>query len=153
MQVRDEKMSSTKDDDGDVDIALKNIVNDKKNPLSKKDQEMLRRLYKEVSTDIRVAINNQNMDDLDFAFWLDILSIAMTVVENLAGDGKTKKHLVVEIVALVLEQELPVEDNEQKEKIVQSFRKIAPKAIDVIVFMSKKLNLEKLASKCFPCCF
>jgi len=132
--------------------ALDNIVKDKKNPLSKKDRELLENLYREVSADIRASIHNQSMDELDFSFWLDILSIAMTVVENLHGDGKKKRHLVVEIVALVLEEELPIDNNEQKEKIISSFRKLAPKAIDVIVFITKKLNIGKIVSKCFPCC-
>ena len=149
-------MEERKDNDDIItEKSLKRIIQDKKNPLSEKDTELLRRLYKEVSSDIKSTIHNQSIDDLDFAFWLDLLSITMTIVEkfNLHGEGKKKKHLVIEIVVLVLEQELPVEDDEQKQQIISSFRKIAPKAIDIIIFMSKKLNVEKLVAKCFPCCF
>lgn len=134
-----------------TDHAMRRIVESKSNPLSDEDRTSLRELYIQVRSDIKSAIASQDMDDLDFAFWLDVLSIGMTVAEHLGDEGTKKRYLVIEVVALVLEEELPVDEDDRKATIVESFRKFAPKAIDIIVFMSKQLNIKTFFEKCCPC--
>ena len=144
-------MASKKTEDTEMNNKeLDQIIKDPENVLSEEDEEYISELYKETSAAIREAVENQHGGSLDFDFWLDLLSIGMVIVEHMSIEGKKKSALVIEVVALVLEHELKMGDV-QKAQIIKMFKKHAPKAISVIVFLSKKLNLEVLAEKCCPC--
>ena len=89
---------------------IETIISDETNSLSVDDVALLSQLYNEVSADIRSAVKNKSGESLDFDFWIDILSIGMTCVEHLSASGSTKSDLVVQVVAIVLENELKVGD-------------------------------------------
>ena len=129
---------------------IETIISDETNSLSVDDVALLSQLYNEVSADIRSAVKNKSGESLDFDFWIDILSIGMTCVEHLSASGSTKSDLVVQVVAIVLENELKVGD-EQKKRIVAMFKSIAPGAIRVLCTLSKKINIEAITTKCCPC--
>ena len=145
-KVQDDDAAAGAIEDAELDA----IVKDEMNSLTDADKAQMKQVVSALRADIHGAV--QENDELDFAFWVQILSAGIMLVEHFVlGEGNKKKEFVIELVALVLQHELPGDD-ESKERTIKIFRKIAPSAINTIVFVSKQINVENLKRCCF-CCF
>ena len=71
--------------------AMDRVVKEKDNELTEDDKASMKKIVKGLRADIHAAITES--DELDFAFWIQVLSAGVVLVEELLlGDsGKRKK--------------------------------------------------------------
>jgi len=65
----------------------------------------------------------------------------METVENYKVYGENKKELVLEVMCLVIDHDLPISE-EVQQKVIKNIRKYGPQVIDVVASVS--VNARKL---------
>ena len=129
---------------------VNNLIKDEANGLSEEHAEIVKELYLKFREIIVETIKEQNInsiDDLGAPFWFDFLKTIMESVENYQILGKHKKEIVIELICLVIMHEVELGDD-IKSEIVKQIRNYAPSAIDLIVDVSRHIDINvKVDSK------
>lgn len=143
--MADEKINIHLDDidlDNDtLEDKTTKVIKDEKNPLTEEDRQFIKELYSSISQLIKHSMDGKSIDEIGFEFWLKLLAQIIILVEDYGVSGIKKKYLVIETVVVVIKREVKMK-KEDKEMIILTFRRIAPKIIDIVVAASKRINID-----------
>ena len=125
---------------------VNNLIKDEANGLSEEHADIVKELYLKFREIIVETIKEQNInsiDDLGAPFWFDFLKTIMESVENFKILGKHKKEIVIELICIIITNEVELDDG-IKNEMVKQIRNYAPSAIDLIVDVSKHIDLNNI---------
>ena len=127
-----------------VEELVGGLIADEKNGLCEEHLDIVKELYLKFREIIVTTIEEQNitsLTDLGAPFWFTFLKTIMESVENYQILGKHKKEIVIELICLVIMHEVELGDD-IKSEIVKQIRNYAPSAIDLIVDVSRHIDIN-----------
>tara|TARA_Y100001970_G_scaffold144845_1_gene177896 strand:- start:635 stop:1111 length:477 start_codon:yes stop_codon:yes gene_type:complete len=128
---------------GDI---VANLIGDDKNGLTEEHAEIVKELYMNFREIIVTTFEEEKINDVaDLAgpFWFKFLKTIMESVDNFKILGSQKKEIVIELICLVIMNEVDLADD-IKEEVVKQVRNCAPSAIDLIVDVSKHIDINNI---------
>ena len=125
-----------------VEDIVANLIGDEKNGLGEEHTEIVKELYMNFREIIVTTFEEQkisDVSDLGAPFGFNFLKL-MESVDNFKILGSHKKEIVIELICLVIMNEVELGDD-IKSEIVKQVRNCAPSAIDLIVDVSKHIDI------------
>ena len=108
--------------------------------LSMQDRQLIARMYDKFRGRIAPALSGQDYDNLDVFFWIDVIGDMMTLAKTFKVPGMEKKEIVLEVLDLVVENEVPEGKQAAVRNLIQTT--VSP-AIDLAVYF-----LNHIKPKC-----
>ena len=140
--------------DNNIEKQIDAVISSKNNNIKEENRYNFRNLYNFIRQDVINAVTGKTSGDLDFGFWMNIIVTLMVQIEKTFFKGDvTKKDMAVEVISLIIRYELPF-SKEDRERIENTFRLLAPKIIETVIYASSNINVvvenvEASAKKCF----
>ena len=129
--------------------SAENIITNDDNILTAKQRANIESLYDR----IRPLFADKSVDDLyDFSFWFKLISELVKLVETMKMSGTKKKAVIVEVICEIVKNEVKISDTNKKEKLLSYVRNIAGKIIDVLVGVSRHVNVPGIINSIVRCC-
>ena len=108
------------------------------------EKDLYEKIYKDIKS---IILAEEKLTEVDFAFWVQILTIAIDAVEVMVNaTGERKQQILITVVVKILGDIIVDEDAEKN--AIAIFEAVAPKAIASIIFLTKTMHV-----KFKRCCF
>ena len=133
----------------EIENVIGSIIQKTDNSLTDEHKEIIKELYVKFRTIIVTTIEEQNITsiaDLGAPFWFQFLKTIMESVDNYKLLGSHKKEIVIELICVIIENEVDLDESITSE-MVKQIRNFAPATIDLIVDVSKHIDINVAIDK------
>lgn len=114
--------------------------------LSDASKEKMAELYERFRDRVHSALTHQVVDQT--AFWIELVGDMMTLCNTFNVPGVEKKEMLLEVINIVIDNEVPVNDR----TLLRSFitLTISP-AIELAIYFYNTQNIKKCCASIFSC--
>ena len=114
--------------------------------LSEESKKRMADLYERFRDRIHSALTHQVQDQT--AFWIQLVGDMMAICKTINVPGIEKKEMLIEVINIVIENEIPEKDRAQLKTFVDAT--VSP-AVELAIYFYNNQEVKKFCASLFKC--